>query len=329
VPLIGAAAVRRALSALLLAVAGCSGCEADTLEIPWTYRFRDPALRATTVALTARVLRGGCGDEYPLQYREVFGLGETPPLPPRIGPGRWGFEVVATNAECAIVASGCTSTELPPDGDATRILVTVDVGSGAPACSADECIDGSCSPVEDMDAGPPPFDAGPDATRADGGNECGTCEPPNATGQCVGTACLVSRCDPHFADCNTVPADGCESACPDVPNVSPACYGERCVTASCAPGFSDCDGVVENGCETAGACTCPAKGPCEFHCENGCQVDCAGDCTVWCGPCTRCEITCRVGATCTRRCTESSAITFGNPFEDAIVSCELAATCPP
>jgi hypothetical protein len=136
VPLIGAAAVRRALSALLLAVAGCSGCEADTLEIPWTYRFRDPALRATTVALTARVLRGGCGDEYPLQYREVFGLGETPPLPPRIGPGRWGFEVVATNAECAIVASGCTSTELPPDGDATRILVTVDVGSGAPTSAS-------------------------------------------------------------------------------------------------------------------------------------------------------------------------------------------------
>jgi hypothetical protein len=50
---------------------------------------------------------------------------------------------------------------------------------------------------------------------------------------------------------------------------------------------------------------------------------------VWCGPCTRCDITCRAGSICTRRCTSSSAITFGNPFEDAVASCDLPATCPP
>ncbi|MBI5512336.1 MAG: hypothetical protein HY909_01130, partial [Deltaproteobacteria bacterium] len=89
------------------------------------------------------------------------------------------------------------------------------------------------------------------------------CAVPRATAACAGSRCTVGRCDPGFADCNTMAADGCEvntlvdenhcgrcgNACV-TPGGTPVCRAGTCGISACAAGREDCDRMASNGCET-------------------------------------------------------------------------------
>jgi hypothetical protein len=90
---------------------------------------------------------------------------------------------------------------------------------------------------------------------------CNRCEVPNATAACVVGTCGVGACVPGFADCNGLPADGCEASlqtvndcgacgmkCPMLENADMACVGGACA-GTCVAGFGDCNGKPEDGCE--------------------------------------------------------------------------------
>jgi hypothetical protein len=89
--------------------------------------------------------------------------------------------------------------------------------------------------------------------------DCGACNracaPAHAQGQCTNGTCALMQCDRGFADCNTLPADGCETALSTAQNCGScgnactnnlACTNGRCgctTDAECGYGNSCCDGV--------------------------------------------------------------------------------------
>ncbi len=155
---------------------------------------------------------------------------------------------------------------------------------------------------------------------------CGrACALANATAGCNLGACVVASCAASFGDCNTNPADGCETdlreslshcgACGRrcaPANSIPVCSAGTCRLVGCDVGFGDCDRSATNGCEVAvttvtncSACglACPAPtgthaaarcNPsggtfvCGAACESG-YVDCDGNVANGCealGSCT-------------------------------------------
>ena len=92
------------------------------------------------------------------------------------------------------------------------------------------------------------------------GNACAA--GPNQLSPCTNGACATS-CKAGFADCDQVPANGCEvSTDTDVKNCgacgtacmpangTPSCVAGRCVIAVCSPGFDDCNQAEPDGCES-------------------------------------------------------------------------------
>jgi hypothetical protein len=97
-----------------------------------------------------------------------------------------------------------------------------------------------------------------------------SCPPlPNATAVCSNGQCVVGSCNPGFANCDGIPANGCETntvfnfqhcgscghVCPAGPNSSPVCQGGVCGLV-CAPGFTNCNGNPLDGCECPPSATC-------------------------------------------------------------------------
>jgi hypothetical protein len=165
---------------------------------------------------------------------------------------------------------------------------------------------------------------------------CGACHQPcaltHATTECAGGTCLLSFCDPGYADCNGDPSDGCEAAlrtdATDCGACGRRCSDGRCVDGvcplHCPPGTGDCDGLPTNGCETnlkgdvnnCGQCgqvcalanaiatcsnsQCAIKlcqnlwGDCDGQAANGCESDILAD------PhnCTGCGRACGDGQVC-------------------------------
>lgn len=110
---------------------------------------------------------------------------------------------------------------------------------------------------------------------------CTRCEVANATAACLAGVCGVGTCVPGFADCNALPADGCETnlatvtdcggcglKCPDLKNVEMACVAGTC-SGTCAAGFGDCNGKVEDGCEKNLLKDKNNCGACGTHCVFG------------------------------------------------------------
>ncbi|HEY4106710.1 MAG TPA: hypothetical protein VGM44_22575, partial [Polyangiaceae bacterium] len=122
----------------------------------------------------------------------------------------------------------------------------------------------------------------------------------NATGKCVTSACQLSACSANFADCNTVPNDGCEvdlrsnnSNCGTCGLACQAPHGANtCTLAACKP-----------------ACDAGADGNCDGNNNNGCEVVFANDSSN-CGGCgtvcqqTNATNTCS-GGSCSPVCTQS------------------------
>ena len=156
---------RVAVFALFTAsVAAClvAGCADTTSAASWRIRF-DPdggVSSADAVRVRLRVFAGGC-EGAGLVYQAD--LARTDVVPPfgEIGEGTFGFEAVARDATCTVVARGCTSKTLPLAAGDEVVTVLESVVRAAPLCASSACTDGVCAP--DADGG------GADASLADAG----------------------------------------------------------------------------------------------------------------------------------------------------------------
>ena len=93
---------------------------------------------------------------------------------------------------------------------------------------------------------------------------CGTvCSRSNAASSCASGTCSISSCNGGFGNCDSNPANGCETplntltdcnvcgtAC-SLSNAVSSCESGTCFISSCNAGWADCDGNPANGCETS------------------------------------------------------------------------------
>ncbi len=186
-------------------------------------------------------------------------------------------------ANCdGIVSNGCevdTGSSLANCGGCGHLC---DYPNASEQCLAGTCVLGAC------DAG---F-ANCDGIAANGCEvntntslaNCGGCNQvcnlPHASDSCVNGVCTLNSCNTGFADCDSNPANGCETntntnlancgGCGSVcalPNAVTACAGGACLLSACNPGWGDCNGNPADGCETN---TATSLGNC-----GGCGVTCA------------------------------------------------------
>jgi hypothetical protein len=134
---------------------------------------------------------------------------------------------------------------------------------------------------------------------------CGTCgnicpTPANGISTCAMGMCGI-RCNPGFADCNHMAADGCETniltsvgncgscgtVCTGGGSSTPMCVAGSCGIA-CAPGRADCDHLSSNGCEVDTTTSTANCGACGHTCPN--PANATGLCSS-----SVCGITCTPG----------------------------------
>ena len=127
-------------------------------------------------------------------------------------------------------------------------------------------------------------------------NNCGgcgnVCNSAHASGEaCTAGNCTIVVCNPGFADCDGVAANGCEvntqtdlhncGGCGNVCNsahaTGEACTAGNCTIVVCNPGFADCDGVAANGCEVNTETDLHNCGTCGHLCTGGTTCS-AGSC---------------------------------------------------
>ncbi|TAK29158.1 MAG: hypothetical protein EPO40_12125 [Myxococcaceae bacterium] len=168
-------------------------------------------------------------------------------------------------------------------------------GSGA-RCDRGTCVRTDCGPglgdCDGMTAN------GCETTLSTDSAHCGACGNrcvlANATAVCRGGGCAVGACNPGYADCDGVAANGCEVAlatdalhcgsCPlacNATNGAATCVASTCRIA-CSAGFGNCDASVANGCEVDLRSTVTSCGACGracalAHATSGCA---AGACTL-------------------------------------------------
>jgi hypothetical protein len=106
------------------------------------------------------------------------------------------------------------------------------------------------------------------------------CDPLNASGQCVGGTCELGPCDPYFANCDSMPANGCEvpllsdtlncgmcgNDC-NKANTNAFCNGGNCNITGCLNNYADCNLLASDGCETNLANTMAHCGGCNLACD--------------------------------------------------------------
>ncbi len=115
-------------------------------------------------------------------------------------------------------------------------------------------------------------------------NHCGSClmacNLPHAISACSSGACAVAGCTSGWADCDGLPANGCEvsiatstSNCGACGNVCGSTNGTATCTSgtcgiTCNAGWGDCDGLSSNGCETNTDTSTSSCGSCGNACPT-------------------------------------------------------------
>lgn len=114
---------------------------------------------------------------------------------------------------------------------------------------------------------------------------CDPCALDHATAGCEATGCVVAQCDPGFADCDGIAANGCETstdtdvdncgackrACSTAGVASRVCAGGVC-TSACVLGMGNCGQpaapAADDGCETSTAASSQSCGGCGNACTS-------------------------------------------------------------
>src|SRR4051812_40490307 len=172
-------------------------------------------------------------------------------------------------------------------------------------------------PTTAPDTNPPPPDAStPDTSSPpDSGPPSADCP----AGKHICNGVCVSLTDPVYG-CG----DPSCAPCPSM-HSSMGCAGNKCIVAACDPGYANCNALPADGCEvdlskptTCGACNavCGAANPqcsavgATFQCTNGCTpaapLNCANECVdpnTSTNHCGGCNIKCPVTANSTSQCT--------------------------
>ncbi|PKN21364.1 MAG: hypothetical protein CVU65_17010, partial [Deltaproteobacteria bacterium HGW-Deltaproteobacteria-22] len=167
--------------------------------------------------------------------------------------------------DCDLIAANGCETDLHTSIDHCGACG----GLCAPANADPDCVSGACevgsclAPWADCDGLP---GNGCEEDLENSLEHCGGCgagcAPADAVGLCSAGLCLVDSCVEGMADCDGLPANGCEinlleaeSDCGGCGAVcAPAsadglCVLGVCTVDACLSGFGDCDGLVANGCE--------------------------------------------------------------------------------
>lgn len=280
-----------------------------------------------------------------------------------------------TPAEAIAIARACSC---PGDFNGDNLINTIDLAAFlavfATACNTDADGDGILDASDNCPNTPNPTQADfdndgagdacdncpniPNVNQADSdgdgiGDACeglycltqSQCPPaPNAITACQGTVCVIVGCNPGFANCNNVYADGCEKsttsdnqscgACGFFCPAGTACQGGVCVP-TCASGFTNCAGVCrdlltdKNNCGACGlvcvpgpnqyggchngqcflGCT-PGYSDCDGNPVNGCEVFIGGDPTNCGGCCAACNLP-NATATCVGGQCQIGSCNFG------------------
>ncbi len=215
------------------------------------------------------------------------------------------LDAMCAVAACAGGYGDCDGN--PTNGCETDLSTTVaHCGACATACAARPnafpgCLGGTCATscvmgFQDCDG---VASNGCEVDVRSAVTDCGACgrpcSPSNATGACAGGRCAVASCDPGFADCNGVAADGCEvnlqgdvnhcgtcaTAC-TAAGGTPGCTAGVCGVSSCAAGRGDCDRSASNGCEVDLTTSVTSCGSCGALCDlpNATAACTGGRCAV-------------------------------------------------
>ncbi|WP_437730549.1 hypothetical protein [Sorangium sp. So ce1335] len=200
------------------------------------------------------------------------------------------------HADCDLDArTGCETDLLTSTAHCGGCNVACDFAHASETCAGGECVFGAC------DAGYADCDGdltnGCEANLGASLDHCGGCGTrcgyPGAAEACLAGVCVLVACEPGFADCNAIAADGCEVntasdlascggcnlACAPA-NASAACLAGVCVTGACHDGFASCDGDAANGCETDTRTSVDHCGGCGVACDlaNAAEACVLGEC---------------------------------------------------
>ncbi|WP_156338033.1 hypothetical protein [Chondromyces crocatus] len=194
-------------------------------------------------------------------------------------------------------SNGCETNLLSNVGSCGACGNACTAANGVASCAGGACGVAACNPGWGNCDGNP--SNGCETNLLSSANHCGTCGVacvmPNAVGACAAGGCVIAACNPGYADCDGLVANGCEvniqssanhcGACGNTcsaANGTAACLSGTCVVASCDPGWGNCDGDVANGCETNLQSSTGHCGTCGNTCNpaNGTGACSAGSCTV-------------------------------------------------
>jgi hypothetical protein len=182
-------------------------------------------------------------------------------------------------------ANGCeTNTNTDPNNCGACGNVCV-LQNATAACVQGSCAIATCKPgYLDCDGSPA------NGCEIDGKydpNDCGscghTCTLPPSKPVCENGGCFVpGYCTTFLADCDGIPANGCETSVAfdvnncgmcyfvcTVPNATPACTWGKCTIGMCNPGYLDCNASPSDGCEVDGQTDPGNCGMCGNACAAG------------------------------------------------------------
>jgi hypothetical protein len=205
-----------------------------------------------------------------------------------VGCGRIGFEFYSVGDEAGVLRPTATDGGTI-DGSAAEDGAsdgkTIDGSTAADGASDGSTLDGNAAAdggVVDGGAidGSTAADGASDGgaidgnAAADGASDGGTadgsaadsgclnlCENPHGTAECIDGVCVPS-CNSGYADCDSNPANGCETALNTLSNcggcgvscnmthASASCSTGSCRLTACDYGYANCDSQENTGCET-------------------------------------------------------------------------------
>jgi alpha-tubulin suppressor-like RCC1 family protein len=223
--------------------AACSGPDAEAIGVDVSFdsglprSARDQAVRVEVyvVESCAAISVGEWPDE---AVASTHALRDAPdgPLIGTLEPGPYGLYAVAQDAECAVVAAGCSAVVIDPT-DQLPLAVTLSAFSGA-GCAVDErCTLGTGTCVIPVSNCSPELDETPCVADGDDGVcRAGAC----CTGCWDGTACRTGDENTHCG----VGGSSCQFC---------ECFTDTCTAGQCkpVPAFTDVDLGEQHGCAIA------------------------------------------------------------------------------